>query len=171
MAGREVQRVEVVVRRLDLATVDDAVAQAEKDVLHLAPDLRDQVQLAAAVPAGGQRHIDALRGQPGVELGARQLGLAGIDRRLEPLAHRVEGHAGLAVAYLAECLLERALATEILDPHDLDRVGGRRRSGGGQSLALECFGIHEGSSLPTPSPGPNRSRPSVHSPSWRSTTR
>ena len=171
MAGREVERVEVVVRRLDLATVDDAVAQAEEDVLHLAPDLRDQVQLAAAVPTDGQRHVDALRGQPGVELGALQLGLAGIDRRLEPLAHGVEGHPGLAVAHLAERLLERALATEILDPHDLDPVGRRRGRGGGKSLALECVGVHEGSSLPTRSPGPNRSRPSVHSRSWRSTTR
>ena len=49
MAGREVERVEVVARRLDLAAVDDAVAEAEEDVLDLAADLRDQVQPAARV--------------------------------------------------------------------------------------------------------------------------
>ena len=45
--GREVERVEVVARRLDLAAVDDRVAEAEEDVLDLAADLRDEVQLAA----------------------------------------------------------------------------------------------------------------------------
>ena len=122
MADREVQRVEVVVRRLDLSAVDDAVAEAEEDVLHLAPDLRDQMQLAAGVAACGS--VTSTRS---VVSRASSSARASSDSRAsiaasEPLAHRVEGHAGLAVANLAECLLERALATEILDSHDLDRV-------------------------------------------------
>ena len=52
MARREVERVEVVARRLDLAAVDDAVAEPEEDVLDLAPDLGDQVELPARVAAG-----------------------------------------------------------------------------------------------------------------------
>ena len=51
VARREVERVEVVARRLDLAAVDDPVAEPEEDVLDLAPDLRDQVQAAAGVAA------------------------------------------------------------------------------------------------------------------------
>ena len=51
MAGREVERVEVVARRLDLAAVDDPVAEPEEDVLDLTPDLRDQVQAAPRVAA------------------------------------------------------------------------------------------------------------------------
>ena len=47
MAGREVEPVEVVVGRLHLAAVDDAVAEPEEDVLDLAADLGDQVQVAA----------------------------------------------------------------------------------------------------------------------------
>ena len=47
MPGREVERVEVVARRLDLAAVHDRVAEPEEDVLDLAPDLRDEVELAA----------------------------------------------------------------------------------------------------------------------------
>ena len=47
MPGREVERVEVVAGRLDLAAVDDPVAEPEEDVLDLAPDLGDQVQVAA----------------------------------------------------------------------------------------------------------------------------
>ena len=51
MARREVEPVEVVVRRLDLAAVDDAVAEPEEDVLDLAADLGDQVEPAARVAA------------------------------------------------------------------------------------------------------------------------
>ena len=47
-SAREVERVEVVVRRLHLAAVDDLVAEPEEDVLDLAADLRDQVEMAAA---------------------------------------------------------------------------------------------------------------------------
>ncbi len=47
MARREVERVEVVVRRLDLAAVDDRVPEPEEDVLDLAPDLRDEVEMPA----------------------------------------------------------------------------------------------------------------------------
>ena len=51
VVGREVERVEVVVGRLDLAAVDDLVAEPEEDVLHLAADLGDQVQVAARARA------------------------------------------------------------------------------------------------------------------------
>jgi hypothetical protein len=44
---REVEGVEVVPRRLDLPPVDDRVAEPEEDVLDLAPDLGDEVKLAA----------------------------------------------------------------------------------------------------------------------------
>ena len=49
--GREVEAVEVVVRRLHLAPVDDAVAEPEERVLDLPADLRDQVQVTALVAA------------------------------------------------------------------------------------------------------------------------
>jgi hypothetical protein len=58
--GRERERVEVVVGGLDLATVDDAVAEPEEDVLDLPPDLRDQVQAPALVAGGGQGDVDPL---------------------------------------------------------------------------------------------------------------
>ena len=87
MPGREVERVEVVVRRLDLAAVDDRVAEPEEDVLDLAPDLGDQVQVPARVAAApgsvtSTRSLVSRR----VELGPRELRLALVDRRLEPLA-------------------------------------------------------------------------------------
>ena len=166
MAGREVERVEVVSRRLDLAAVDDAVAEPEEDVLDLAADLRDQVEPPARVAAGGEGHVDALGRQPGIELRPRELLLAPVDRGLEPLAHRVQRHPGLAVAHLAQRLLDRALPPEVLDAHGLDLVGRRRRRRGRESLALECVGIHEGPSVPTRSSGDRR--PTL--PSWRSTT-
>ena len=117
MAGREVERVEVVAGRLDLAAVDDAVAEPEEDVLDLAPDLRDQVEPPSRVAADRQRDVDALLAESPVELRPRELRLARVDGRLDPLAHGVEAHARLAVAHLAQRELELALASEVLDPH------------------------------------------------------
>ena len=97
------------------------------------------------VAADRERHVDALRRQPLVELGTGELGVARVDRRLEPLAHGVQRHAGLAVAHLAQRLLERALAPEVLDADGLD-LGGRARGGGcSEPFALECLGVHEAS--------------------------
>ena len=111
---------------------------------------------------------------PLYEIAIRDRWISSTDLRwasLEALPDGVEGHARLAVAHLAQRLLERALAAEVLHAYDLDRSGGRRGGGSGQSLALECVGIHEEPSVPTLSAGPEGSRPSVHSSSWRSTTR
>ena len=52
MPRREVERVEVVAGRLDLAAVDDLVAEAEEDVLDLAPDLRRGMERAAPPQRG-----------------------------------------------------------------------------------------------------------------------
>ena len=59
MTRREVERVEVVTRRLDLAPVDDRVAEPEEDVLELAPDLRDEVEVAAQDRLPRHGHVDA----------------------------------------------------------------------------------------------------------------
>ena len=45
---------------LDLAAVEDLVAEPEEDVLDLAADLRDQVQVAARELLAGQRDVDDL---------------------------------------------------------------------------------------------------------------
>ena len=45
---REVERVEVVVGRLDLAAVDDLVAEPEEGVLDLAADLGGRVEVVRA---------------------------------------------------------------------------------------------------------------------------
>ena len=48
VAGREVQRLEVVPVVLDLGAFGDLVAEADEHVLELAPALGDEVQVAAA---------------------------------------------------------------------------------------------------------------------------
>ena len=90
MPEREVESVEVVARRLDLTTVDDAVAEAEEDVLDLPANLGDQMEVAAMMHADGQGDVDSFLGEPGIELGAGDLGLPPVDRRLEPFADRVQ---------------------------------------------------------------------------------
>ena len=156
-AGRvawwEVEGVEVVVRRLDLAAVDDRVAEAEEDVLELAPDLRNEVEVAPADRRAGDRDVHALLRQPSVELGALELPLSRIDSRLEPLPQRVERHACLPVAHLPERELQLALAAEILDAHLFDVVDRRGRTDGGESDVLECLGVH-GSAEVTNVPAP-----------------
>ena len=89
-------------RRLDLAPVDDRVPEADEDVLHLAPDLGDEVEMPATHASAGHGDVDALLRQAPVELGTREVRLARVDRGLESLAERVERHPRLAVADLAE---------------------------------------------------------------------
>ena len=142
MPGREVERVEVVVRRLDLAAVDDRVAEPEEDVLELAPDLRDEVEVAAPDGVPGIVTSTLLLGQPAVELGALERLLPRVDRGLELLAQRVQRHPRLAVAHLAERELQLALAAEVLDADLLDLVDRRGRVGSCERGVLECLGVH-----------------------------
>ena len=67
---RHVQRGEVVVVVLDLRALRDAEAKPEEDVLDLPPRLRDQVKVPERRRrVARQRHVDAVAGEPGVELG------------------------------------------------------------------------------------------------------
>ena len=75
-------------------------------------------------------------------VGARELRLARVDRGLEPLAERVQRHAGLAVAHLAERELQLALAAEELDAYVLDLVDRRGRLDSCERGVLECLGVH-----------------------------
>ena len=103
-------------RRLDLAAVDDLVAEPEEDVLDLAADLRDQVQVAARARLARQRDVDDLLGQPAVELGALELGPALGDRAARAASRSaLSDAAGLAVADLAQRLLQLALPAEEAD--------------------------------------------------------
>jgi hypothetical protein len=64
-----VERVEVVVDELDLGALDAREAEAEEDVLDLAPGLGDEVQAADRLGRlAGERDVDAVRGEAGVEL-------------------------------------------------------------------------------------------------------
>src|SRR5882757_3416378 len=108
------ERVEVVAGRLDLPAVDDLVAEAEEDVLDVAPNLRRWVQRAAPPRLErpeelcGKRDVHAPLGEPPLELLRLDPNELVLDRRLDRLAHGVQRHAGLPVAYLAQRLLELA---------------------------------------------------------------
>jgi hypothetical protein len=137
MPLREGELVEVELDGLDLAVVPDFVAEPEEGVLDGPADLRDQVQLAERPLLAGQSDVevgvlDDVRGQ---------LSLALLQRLLDRGPRRVQRHARLAVAHLAQCELERALATEVADP-ELFQAGLVRRGDGGPCLALERRGVH-----------------------------
>ena len=142
MAGREVEAVEVVVRRLDLAAVDNPVAEPEEDVLHLPPDLRDQVQAPPRIPADRERHVDALLGETAVQLLAfERLGTRG-DCGLDAPLRLVQRPAGLRVPDLPQGERKRALPAQILDADELDLVARRRRGDRREGRTLERLDVH-----------------------------
>ena len=138
MPFRERELVEVELDGLDLPVVPNLVAEPEERVLDRSPDLRDQVQLSERRRVAGERHVEV-----GIldDVGG-ELAFALLQRILDRSAGRVQCHAGLAVAHLAERELQRALAAEIADAQLLERVricGGCDR---GPRFALERRGVH-----------------------------
>ena len=140
----EVEGVEVVVDELGLRALHDAEAEAEEDVLDLAPGGGEQVD-AAGLDGGraGKRDVDHVGGEPGVELGGLELGRARLDRRLERLARLVGGAAdgaallGRELGDAAQQVRQLGLAAQEAHPHVLElrrvrRVGDRRLAGGAQ---------------------------------------
>src|SRR5207245_4812398 len=128
--------------RLDLATVDDLVAEAEEDVLDLTTKLREEMQMAAPESRAGQRDVEGLVER--CETLALELGLAGLERLLQPFAGGVQRHPGLAFTNRTQGLLQLALPAEVADT-DLIELGRRRRgSDRGLGLALECLDVHGG---------------------------
>ena len=142
MPGREVERVEVVARGLHLTAVDHRVPHPQEDVLELAPDLRDEVEVTAPHTRAGHCDVDALLGEAAVELRSVQRGLSRVDRSLELLPQRIERHPRLAIAYLSQRELQLALAAEELDADVLDLIDRRGRGGSCERGFLECLGVH-----------------------------
>ena len=85
-----VERVEVVVDGVDLGAFEDGEAQADEDVLDLAPGRREQVQAPDGLRRlARQGDVDAVGGQASVELARLELGGARLDEALERLARLV----------------------------------------------------------------------------------
>src|SRR5262249_29621409 len=146
----EAESVEVVTGRLDLAAVDDLIAEAEEDVLDVAAHERRRMQSSARPKLRGpeqlgrERHVDRLGGETLFELGARKLRFPLGERGLYRLADGVERHAGLAVAHVAQCELERAAPADVASPDICKRSKRSRLGSGGEGLLLEVVGVHCG---------------------------
>ena len=136
-----VERVEVVVDGLDLGALHDREAEPEEDVLELAPRRRQHVQPADRLRRrAGQRHVDGVLAQTGLELAAGELPGARLDQRLERLARLVcrlaDGRPllGRQRGDLAQHPRQLRLAPEVAHPQLLElRAGGR---GGDRPLGL-----------------------------------
>ena len=124
-----VERREVVVVELDLGTLDDAVPEADEDVLELAPRRGQQVQVAGVQRLAGQRHVDRLRAQPVLELARGQRGRALLEQRLERAPRLVAALAEPRPPLLgqrrdgAQDLRQLGLAPEIPHAQLLELVG------------------------------------------------
>jgi hypothetical protein len=80
MAGREVERFEVVPVELDFRTFRDLVAQTDEHVLEFPPDARDRMQMPTSVLAPAGREVDATPYQRDFAFGADQA-VAALDQR------------------------------------------------------------------------------------------
>ena len=98
--------------------------------------------MAARRRVAGERDVERLLAEQPLEGSCAQRLLALVERRLERFAERVQRHSRLAVAHLAEGLLELALAAEVADARLLELVrgtGGRDRA---LRLGFERLRIH-----------------------------
>ena len=144
MHRREVQRVEVVVDGLDLGSFGDVEAQAQEHIFDLPPGLGDQVQATdLRLRVRGQRDVDPILYQAGIELGRCQRGDLGVDRGLDCLPGLIGGLPGGGA--LVGCQLrdsaqqvgQLGLAPEIADAHLLELRGAARRRDRGHCLLLQ----------------------------------
>ena len=90
VGGAVVERVEVVVLRLDLGTFHHGEAEPQEDVLELAAHRREQVQAPDRLRRrAGQRHVERVRLELPLELGLRQLARTLAEQVLERPARLV----------------------------------------------------------------------------------
>ena len=138
MPLRKGELVEVELDRLDLSIVSHLVAEPEEGVLDGPPDLRDQVELAERRRLTGERDVEV----DVLDDVRAELALALLQRLLDRRPRRVQRHAGLAVAHLAQRQLQRALPAQVADAQLLEPVGVRGRGDRGPCFALERRGVH-----------------------------
>jgi hypothetical protein len=136
MVPRDVQSVEIVILGFDLGAVQDGEPERDEELLELALDAGDRVQMAAARSGGWQREIEPFGVEAGAEGGVVEPGLAGVEGGFEALLGAVEQHAralavlGREFAHLLAELGKSALAPERVDADGLQFLGGR---GGGDA--------------------------------------
>ena len=100
--------------RLDLAAVDDLVAEAQEDVLDRAHDLRQRVQVSARQARARERDVERLVEL--LELFARDALSSLALGFLQPFSQRIEGAPRLAIPpNLPQRLRQRCAAAEIRD--------------------------------------------------------
>ena len=151
MRRRKRELVEVVVRGLDLAVVDDVVAEAEERVLDEPADVCRRMEGTDPALVAGKGDVDALLSEPAVEIGALERLPPCLDLCLQTFADRVQEHPGLAVADVAERLGELALAAQVAHTRILEPFEGRRARNRAHSLRFEGFRIHRANVSSAPS--------------------
>src|SRR3954468_13835204 len=132
-----VEGVEVVVDEGDLGALDAREAEAQEDVLDLAPGLRDEVQAADGLGRlAGERDVDAVFRELRVELFGFELLRALLDEPFQRLAGLVRRLAdrpsllGRQLCHAPEEARQLRLAAEVADAQLLERRA-RRRAGDG----------------------------------------
>ena len=143
MFGREIQRREIVEIVLDVRAFGDGEAHVGEDGNHLVHDLHGRMHRAGTARPRGQGQVDVLGLQPGVQLGAFQLGLAGAQGCRNPVAQAVDHRPLFAPLIRAqrphplEQAGDGAGFAEGRDTQFLDRCGGLRAADGVDQVEFE----------------------------------
>ncbi len=140
---REVERVEVVARRLDLPAVDDRVAEPEEDVLDLAPDLRDEVEVPAPDRARracvtSTRSSVSRRSSSARSSSASRASIAASSRSRSAFSAMPVSRSRTSRSASFSSLFRPRYSTRDL----LDLVDRRGRIDSCEGGVLECLGVH-----------------------------
>jgi hypothetical protein len=171
VAGRDVERLEVVPVRFDLGPFGDREPHADEHVLEAVAGLGDEVEVAAWRHVADLGEVEPLGLEPDPALGRFELGLASGERGIDVVAGLVEAEArcaalvGCEPAQRALPLRERAALSEQLR---VQPTQGVERGCGGDGVA------RLGDELPDVAghrPEPCRARVTWANPFWTTTSR
>ncbi|CDN46047.1 hypothetical protein BN871_KF_00060 [Paenibacillus sp. P22] len=121
MVFRQVERLEVVVVGFDFRSFRDGITEADENILDLLLHLHERMDRARRQPAARQRHVDRLRAQPRIRLGAAVSGAFLFQHGLDRAAHIVRELSddrtllGAQRAHPAQNFRQRAFFAQILD--------------------------------------------------------
>ena len=143
MVCRGVERFEVIVVGFHFRAGFDHIAQADEDLGDLVGDAADQMAGAHLLAAARKGDIHRARLHAGFQLGAAQLGLLFLKRRLDHIAYRVHGltHFGTLffrhLAHGAQVAGQRTGLARYGNAHLLERCGILRSLDGGECFRLQ----------------------------------
>src|SRR5918993_601252 len=145
MTRRDAKRREVVVIRLDLGPLRDAVAQADEEIYHLVYDPQRRMEVTFLKRDTGQRDVNRLLAQTFFPLAGRHLPHPGVEGGFDlPRSHvgrpaHLLALVGREASYALLDLRKLRGSPEIPHPHVFEDGRGIARGDGGEGLRSQLL--------------------------------